>query len=292
MDRKTQNKGIKSDGKKPPRFMPGVGQDTSIKIGAMDLYSLNILGGISVLDSIVDTYQYSPHWHEEYVIAIYRDGAKQYQCGRHHGIAKADDLLIIAPGTVHSAMTFDGIGWSYLSLYLTSSQCSKATGINEETLVSKIHDFSQLSYQSGLVRQAFQVFDAGTGSNIAFCEWLIALLDTVPKCVYEYSYTPPNLVRVYEQIMDDPTMPIAMDELSAIAGVTPEHLSRSFKQSYGLSPFQLLIAARIQTARKLITKGVPLATAAVSAGFSDQSHMTRWIKRAFGVSPGFFRRYQ
>jgi len=258
----------------------------------MDLYSLNFLGGISVLDSIVDTYQYSPHWHEEYVIAIYRDGAKQYQCGRHYGIAKADDLLIIAPGTVHRANTFDGVGWNYRSLYLTSAQFSKATGFNEETLISKIHDFSQLSHQSGLVRQAFQVFDAGTGTNIAFCEWLIALLDNAPEGLNGDSNTPQNLVRVYEKIMDDPTVPIAMEDLSAIAGVTPEHLSRSFKQSYGLSPFQLLIAARIQTARKLIAKGVSLATVAVSAGFSDQSHMTRWIKRAFGVSPGVFMRYQ
>jgi hypothetical protein len=132
----------------------------------MDLYCLNFLGGISVLDRIVDTYRYSPHWHEEFVIAIYQDGAKQFQCGRHRGIAKTDDLLIIAPGTVHSAMTFDGIGWNYRSLYLTSVQLSKATGLEEKTLITRIHDFSQLSCRAGLARQAFQIFDAGTGTDI------------------------------------------------------------------------------------------------------------------------------
>ncbi len=258
----------------------------------MELKSLPLYGGISVLDSIVETYQYAPHWHEEYVIAVYRDGAKNYQCGRYRGVAQTSDLLIISPGTVHSAKTFDGLGWNYLSLYMDSAQFSLATGVEEEAIFSRISDFSQLSGRTGFIRKLFQVFDGGSAAELAFGEWLIELLQEIPDNPGFGLEIPPYLVRAYERIMDDPSRPLTLDELSSLAGVSPEHLSRSFKDVYGISPFQLLIAGRIQRAKTLISTGSPLSDAAVAAGFSDQSHMTRWMKRAFGINPGVIRKYQ
>lgn len=54
----------------------------------MDLYWLDCFGGIRVLDSIVDTYRYSPHWHEEYVIAIYRDAQNNFSVDAIMGLRK------------------------------------------------------------------------------------------------------------------------------------------------------------------------------------------------------------
>ena len=42
---------------------------------------------------------------------------------------------------------------------------------------------------------------------------------------------------------------------------------------------------RLGLARSAIERGVPLAEAAASAGFADQSHMTRQFKRAYGLTP-------
>jgi AraC-like DNA-binding protein len=38
--------------------------------------------------------------------------------------------------------------------------------------------------------------------------------------------------------------------------------------------------------RRAIAAGAPLADAAATAGFADQSHMTRHFKRAYGITPG------
>ena len=43
-------------------------------------------------------------------------------------------------------------------------------------------------------------------------------------------------------------------------------------------------------ARALIAEGQPIAEAAARAGFADQSHLTRWFGRYYGITPGAYRR--
>ena len=40
----------------------------------------------------------------------------------------------------------------------------------------------------------------------------------------------------------------------------------------------------------LMREGEPVAEVAAACGFVDQSHLTRAFKRAFGMTPGVFRR--
>jgi AraC-like DNA-binding protein len=46
---------------------------------------------------------------------------------------------------------------------------------------------------------------------------------------------------------------------------------------------------QLDRARELIAAGVRLADAAAATGFSDQSHMTRRFKQAYGLAPGEWR---
>jgi AraC-like DNA-binding protein len=43
---------------------------------------------------------------------------------------------------------------------------------------------------------------------------------------------------------------------------------------------------RLQRARRMIETGEPLAETAVATGFTDQSHLNRQFKKAYGVTPG------
>lgn len=85
---------------------------------------------------------------------------------------------------------------------------------------------------------------------------------------------------------------IGLADVAAAARVSPYHLSRLFKQVTGQTPHQHLIRLRVNSARALLTAGAgkrSLADVAEAAGFADQSHLTRHMKRLLGVTPGELR---
>lgn len=75
-------------------------------------------------------------------------------------------------------------------------------------------------------------------------------------------------------------------ELAARAGVSPQHLSRLFREHLGETPVAYLWRVRTERAYDLITAtGLPLADVAYQAGFQTPFHLSRRIRDAYGASP-------
>jgi AraC-like DNA-binding protein len=83
---------------------------------------------------------------------------------------------------------------------------------------------------------------------------------------------------------------VTSSELSALTGLNPFRLSRCFREAFGLPPYAYLERRRAERARALIDSGLPISAVAFRAGYADQSHLTRKFKRAFGITPGRYRR--
>jgi len=79
-----------------------------------------------------------------------------------------------------------------------------------------------------------------------------------------------------------------ISELATRCGVSPEHASRACKRWFGLGPAGLRREGRLRTAIELLVQGARPAEAALAAGFSDQPHLTRLLKRATGYTPARF----
>lgn len=67
-----------------------------------------------------------------------------------------------------------------------------------------------------------------------------------------------------------------------------QHIRR-FKKDVGLTPHQYRIQDRIRTAKRLLANSVPIAEAALEAGFYDQSHLNRCFHRSIGMTPHAYR---
>jgi AraC family transcriptional regulator len=82
-----------------------------------------------------------------------------------------------------------------------------------------------------------------------------------------------------------------LEQMAAVARLSPFHFARQFKASTGLPPHQYVIARRIERAKQLLQGGggLTLAQVAARAGFSNQSHFSHHFKRLVGVTPGQFQ---
>lgn len=91
--------------------------------------------------------------------------------------------------------------------------------------------------------------------------------------------------RLDDHLQDGLDLRVAGREL----GVSPTHLIRAFTRTYGLPPHRYLTGRRVERARRLLLDGRSIADAAVDAGFYDQAHLTRHLRRMVGTTPSRYR---
>ena len=84
---------------------------------------------------------------------------------------------------------------------------------------------------------------------------------------------------------------IHIRDLSAVARRSKAHFSRKFKLAVGESPHAFVVSRRLERASHLMmTSAASLSEIALSVGFSDQAHLCRLFRQAFGQSPASWRR--
>jgi len=83
---------------------------------------------------------------------------------------------------------------------------------------------------------------------------------------------------------------LGLDDLATALGVDRFRLSRAFKAAYGLPPHAYLVQLRLTRARRALALGETPAAVAANLGFADQSHLGRWFRRAYGLTPADYRR--
>lgn len=80
-------------------------------------------------------------------------------------------------------------------------------------------------------------------------------------------------------------------ELAHAAGVHPVYLARVFRRAYGAPVTEYARRLRVRAAAdRVACTELPLARIAFEAGFADQAHLTRELRRETGLTPGALRR--
>jgi AraC-like DNA-binding protein len=79
---------------------------------------------------------------------------------------------------------------------------------------------------------------------------------------------------------------ISLNQLSKVAGLSRFHLCRVFHKAVGVSPHVYQVQRRVDQAKRLLLKGMPLRQISSELGFADQSHFGEHFKRIVGVTPG------
>ena len=100
-----------------------------------------------------------------------------------------------------------------------------------------------------------------------------------------------KLRAVVEYVEENLDAGLTLEQIAAVAHLSPYHFARQFKAATGLPPHQYVIARRVERAQQLLReRDRSLAEVAAGAGFSDQSQFSQSFKRVMGVTPRQFRK--
>jgi AraC family transcriptional regulator len=89
--------------------------------------------------------------------------------------------------------------------------------------------------------------------------------------------------------LGDPDDDAGIAEMAREADIHRVHLSRCFTGHFSIPPSLYRVRCRVARAMGAIARGASLSAAAAEAGFADQAHLSRQIKRETGYTPSRFR---
>jgi AraC family transcriptional regulator len=85
---------------------------------------------------------------------------------------------------------------------------------------------------------------------------------------------------------------LTVSDLAAAVGLSVGFFIRAFRAATGLTPHAYVTERRLAEVRRHIRLGPhSLVEIALETGFANQAHMTSAFSRAFGITPGVYRRH-
>ena len=124
----------------------------------------------------------------------------------------------------------------------------------------------------------------------AFCSEFVSSSGLAEFRAIEISQTQ-NILRkrVIKQFIDRQSLHTDVEAIAAACDISAGHLSRTFRIETGTSLHNFHVLIAIHKAKILLRNHLPVADAALDAGFYDQAHLTREFVRTLGMTPGTFR---
>jgi AraC-like DNA-binding protein len=253
---------------------------------------------------------FARHWHEQYGVGVIHQGAHKSASGRGMMEAAAGDIITVNPGEVHDGAPVGDSGRSWSMLYFEPSivlgafaDMREGASHGREFPSPVVNDARAAAMFGRLFETMTGSGDGASGTNEKSSgmnesssgmrgeELLLALLAGIARergATEAPRPAPAAIGRAKSRIDDAPAIAFTLADLACECGLSRFQVLRGFVRTTGLTPHAYLTQRRIDLARRLIAGRVPLAEAAATSGFADQSHMTRTFVRKYGVSPGAY----
>ncbi len=99
-----------------------------------------------------------------------------------------------------------------------------------------------------------------------------------------------SVLAVVGLIIKNPAEVLHIDQMASYAGYSQWHFLRAFQKIMKMTPHAFQLLCRLRLLRSMLRADTASSTAAVSAGFADQSHMHKVFKHHHGMTPGEFKK--
>lgn len=242
---------------------------------------------------------YDPHWHDTYLVGVTEQGVQQFHSRKQQHQSRPGTVFLLEPGELHDGDAIDDTGFTYRMLYIEPDfmrqQLAAVFGSVPDSF--ELNFARTLSGDRQLARATFHAFQCLHDRELKIVkesamQQLFAALTQhqhwrksiiIPQ--HEKSLALKARAWLHDHLQDN----IGLSDMAQALEVDRFRLSREFQAQFGLPPHAWLIQLRLTHARRLLAEGVSPADVAAQLGFADQSHLGRWFRRAYQLTPA---RYQ
>jgi AraC-like DNA-binding protein len=260
-------------------------------------YSIGAVNCVEALHARFVTHHYPRHAHEYYVIGLIEAGAQAYWYRGARHITPAGQVFLVNPDEMHTGESASAGGYTYCTVY-PRVECLTQL-IEDLSGRGAVAYFRDAVIDDVLLARMLRACHKAIANDFAM-EGEALLIQALARLVTVHAEPGivakrigrerPGVRRARDYLEAHFSRAVSLAELARVAALSPYHLARAFQREVGVPPHLYLEGVRIRRARGLLESGVPLASAALLVGYSDQSHLTRRFKRIMGVTPGVYVR--
>jgi AraC-like DNA-binding protein len=247
---------------------------------------------------------YHRHSHDTYSLGVTDVGAQSFSCRGAAHTSAAGMVMAFNPDDPHDGQATDGDGFTYRMIHigpqLVSRVLADAAGrpaglplfaepvLSDPVLAARLRDLHRALLGGATTLRRDELLaavvlraagQAGSGAGASALRAAAAPVDARQVAR-----------RARDLIADRRLDDINAGDLAAVTGRSRFAVHRAFTHVYGMPPGDYQRQLRLREARSLIAAGRPISEAAALAGFADQSHLSRWFLRYYGVTPGRYQR--
>lgn len=239
---------------------------------------------------------YDVHFHADFSLGIILEGTTRFLLEGEPHIAETGDIVLIAPGQVHSCNPVNGRPRGYHMLFFNEAWYEAAIAGPSQggcALTPQHPVISSPALHAEVVSLVAAAASGPENMEERFTAFLLSVLrdsgarPTQPGAGKVHGRVP----AVYSSLRDtDGTEVNSIAALAGKANMRRESFSRLFRRKTGLPPKAYLHCLRIEKGRRLLRQGKSIAEAALETGYTDQSHFHRMFVRICSATPGCYRK--
>lgn len=243
---------------------------------------------------------YDPHWHDSFLVGVTEQGVQQFNCRRVRHRSTPGQVFLLEPGDIHDGLAPTEDGFTYSTLYLQPAWLDQQLrALFEHVPHDSLPSFADtLSHDVQLAQATALAFQTVHQQDLRIVRQSAtdALLASLTRHLHWRRRQNPDprlpltAQRARDYLHDNLERDIGLEELALACGIDRFRLTRAFKAAFGLAPHAYLIQLRLAHARRRLALGQRPADVAVALGFADQSHLGRWFRRAYQLTPAQYRR--
>ncbi|MEQ6290043.1 AraC family ligand binding domain-containing protein [Vogesella sp. GCM10023246] len=245
--------------------------------------------GVELYRAHIVRYAFEPHTHQAFGLGAIESGVERFRYSGSEHLAAPGSVVMMNPDELHTGRAETEHGWRYCMLYIDPAAVARITGEDGWWFDDAVRHDPATAQRVGQRLAALWQADEPLAFDSQLYELLAEFrpLARVPRPARPQADV--RLSAVVDYLRAHLAERLTLEQLAAVAGLSPYHFLRRFRAQYHATPQQMLMALRLFEAKRLLASGMPPAQVAAAAGLTDQSHLTRSFVKRYGVTPA---RYQ